>query len=74
MLTKRKIIFRPSINFAPASGILSFGIKGGKEAGAKFFKGDMTPYGWEKEYDEWLKKQLDDRNIKNLIDYEKSTS
>lgn len=43
-----------------------------KEAGAKFFKGDMTPYGWEKEYDEWLKKQLDDRNIKNLIDYEKS--
>ena len=33
---------------------------------------DMTPYGWEAEYDEWLKQQIDERNIKNLIDYETS--
>jgi 4,5-DOPA dioxygenase extradiol len=33
---------------------------------------DMTPYGWEAEYDEWLKKQLQSRNITNLIRYESS--
>ena len=41
-------------------------------AGEKFSKGDMTPYGWEAEYDLWLKKQLDERNVANLINYETS--
>lgn len=38
----------------------------------KFQKKDMTPYGWEAEYDGWLKTQIDSRNIKNLINYETS--
>lgn len=33
---------------------------------------DMTPYGWEADYDLWLKKQLDERNIENLIHYQSS--
>jgi 4,5-DOPA dioxygenase extradiol len=43
-----------------------------KLAGAKMMKHDMTPYGWETEYDAWLKKQLDERNFANLINYEDS--
>lgn len=41
-------------------------------AGQKFRTGDMTPFGWEAEYDQWLKKQLDERNLTNLIQYETS--
>ena len=41
-------------------------------AGEKFSKGDMTPYGWEAEYDLWLKQQIDQRNFKDLINYENS--
>jgi 4,5-DOPA dioxygenase extradiol len=41
-------------------------------AGQKFQKNDMTPYGWEAEYDAWLKKQLDERNFTNIINYETS--
>lgn len=33
---------------------------------------DMTPYGWEEEYDEWIKKQLENRNVDALINYESS--
>ena len=33
---------------------------------------DMTPYGWEAEYDAWLKVQIDERRIDNLINYETS--
>lgn len=33
---------------------------------------DMTPYGWEEEYDEWIKKQLESRNVDALINYESS--
>jgi 4,5-DOPA dioxygenase extradiol len=33
---------------------------------------DMKPYGWELEYDAWIKKQLDARNIADIINYEKS--
>lgn len=40
--------------------------------GQKFAKNDMTPFGWEAEYDAWLKKQLDERNVANIINYEKS--
>ena len=41
-------------------------------AGKKAQQGDMTPFGWEAEYDEWLKKQIDTRNFKDLINYETS--
>lgn len=41
-------------------------------AGEKFSSGDMTPYGWETEYDNWLKQQIDQRNINALINYENS--
>lgn len=40
--------------------------------GEKMRKGDLTPLGWEQEYDVWLKKQIDARNIDNLIKYETS--
>ena len=41
-------------------------------AGKKFRSGDMTPFGWEEEYDSWLKKQIDERNVNNIINYETS--
>lgn len=41
-------------------------------AGQKMRSNDMTPYGWEAEYDGWIKKQLDERNIKNILNYESS--
>jgi 4,5-DOPA dioxygenase extradiol len=41
-------------------------------AGQKFRSGDMTPFGWEAEYDQWLKRQLDARNVANLIGYQTS--
>jgi 4,5-DOPA dioxygenase extradiol len=41
-------------------------------AGQKFRSGDMTPFGWEAEYDQWLKRQLDERNVANLIGYQTS--
>ena len=33
---------------------------------------DMTPYGWEAEYDLWLKRQIDEGNIDNFLRYETS--
>ena len=41
-------------------------------AGRKMQSGDMTPYGWEAEYDLWIKKQIDERNFANIINYETS--
>ncbi|MEI9922000.1 MAG: class III extradiol ring-cleavage dioxygenase [Bacteroidota bacterium] len=41
-------------------------------AGQKMRTGDMTPYGWEGEYDAWIKKQIDERNFANVINYENS--
>jgi len=41
-------------------------------AGQKMRTNDMTPYGWESEYDAWIKKQIDERNIANIINYENS--
>jgi 4,5-DOPA dioxygenase extradiol len=41
-------------------------------AGQKMRSNDMTPFGWEGEYDAWIKKQLDQRNFRNIIDYETS--
>jgi 4,5-DOPA dioxygenase extradiol len=43
-----------------------------KLATTKFFAGDTKPYGWEIDYDAWLKKQLDDRNFDNIINYQHS--
>lgn len=33
---------------------------------------DMTLYGWEMEYDAWIKEQIDKRNISNIINYQSS--
>jgi 4,5-DOPA dioxygenase extradiol len=41
-------------------------------AGQKMRKGDMTPFGWEAEYDEWIKKQIDERKVLSIINYESS--
>lgn len=38
----------------------------------KFRSRDQSLYGWEAEYDYWLKKQIDERNFANLINYESS--
>jgi len=38
----------------------------------KMSSNDMKPYGWEAEYDHWIKKQLDERNVTNIINYETS--
>jgi 4,5-DOPA dioxygenase extradiol len=43
-----------------------------KLAGQKFMNHDMTPYGWEAEYDAWIKKQIDERRVDNIINYEAS--
>lgn len=43
-----------------------------REAMTKFRTGDLTPYGWELEFDHWVKQQLDQRNIQNLIDYQEN--
>jgi 4,5-DOPA dioxygenase extradiol len=41
-------------------------------AGQRMQSGNRTPYGWEAEYDYWLKQQIDARNFQNLIQYESS--
>lgn len=33
---------------------------------------DMTLYGWEMEYDAWIKEQIDERNMSNIINYQSS--
>ena len=38
----------------------------------KMGSGDMTAYGWEEEYDAWLKKQIEERNFSELLNYEES--
>ena len=43
-----------------------------KLAGKKMSENDFTPYGWEAEYDDWIKKQIDERNFHNIINYESS--
>jgi len=40
--------------------------------GQKVRKGDFTPFGWEAEYDAWIKKQIDQRDFQNIIHYETS--
>lgn len=41
-------------------------------AGEKMRKNDMSPYGWEAEYDAWIKKEIDARRVKSIIEYETS--
>jgi 4,5-DOPA dioxygenase extradiol len=41
-------------------------------AGQKLRSGDMSPFGWEAEYDAWIKQQLDERNVTNILHYETS--
>ncbi|MDR0792711.1 MAG: dioxygenase [Chitinophagaceae bacterium] len=41
-------------------------------ASQKLMTNDTTPYGWEEEYDTWIKQQLDQRNFANIINYENS--
>jgi 4,5-DOPA dioxygenase extradiol len=43
-----------------------------KLAMQKMGSNDMKPYGWEAEYDAWIKKQIDERNISNIVNYENS--
>lgn len=41
-------------------------------ASQKMMKNDMNAYGWEAEYDGWIKEQLDNRNFKAILEYETS--
>lgn len=41
-------------------------------AGQKFRTNDMSPYGWELEYDAWIKQQIDQRNFADIINYSTS--
>ena len=34
--------------------------------------GDMSPYGWEQDYDQWIKKEIDLRNFDSLLNYKTS--
>jgi 4,5-DOPA dioxygenase extradiol len=38
----------------------------------KYRSGDTAIYGWENEYDAWLKKTIETRSFKEMIDYENS--
>ena len=51
------------------SGALIHNLKLGMQ---KFSTNDLTPFGWEEEYDEWLKQQIEKRNFKDIIDYSNS--
>lgn len=41
-------------------------------ASQKMMRNDFSPYGWEEEYDQWIKQQIDQRNFQNIIRYEDS--
>jgi len=38
----------------------------------RLLSGDMTPFGWEVEYDQWIKKEIDQRNFSNIVNYKTS--
>ena len=40
--------------------------------GERMRTGDLTPFGWEAEYDSWIKNQIAERNFDKIIDYENS--
>lgn len=35
----------------------------------KFRSNDLSPFGWEAEYDYWIKQQIDQRNFENIVNY-----
>ena len=39
---------------------------------AKMQRGDMSLYGWELEFDDWIKARIDNRDLEALINYKKS--
>jgi len=41
------------------------------EAMGRMFNGDKRVFGWDKEFDDYIKLQIDNRNIENIIEYEK---
>lgn len=43
-----------------------------RAAGHKFATHDMTIYGWETDFDQWVKEKLDQGDIQSLINYEKT--
>jgi len=45
-----------------------------KMLGERMKTGDFTPFGWEAEYEEWIKKQVAERNFNKIINYESSHS
>ena len=38
----------------------------------RFATGDMSPFGWEADYDHWIKKEIDQRNFDSIINYDTS--
>lgn len=38
----------------------------------KLMANDLTPFGWEAEYDAWIKQQVDTRNVAAILNYEQS--
>ena len=43
-----------------------------KLAMAKMQTGDTSIYGWETEFEDWIKKRIEDRDVKALIEYKKN--
>lgn len=43
-----------------------------KLVGQKMKNNDLSPYGWEAEYDHWIMKQINERNFANIINYQES--
>jgi len=43
-----------------------------KLIGQKLGNNDRNPFGWELEYDEWIKEQIDKRNFAGILDYKNS--
>lgn len=43
-----------------------------KLATQKMMTGDKSMYGWEQEYDAWIKQQIDKRNLNDIINYTES--
>jgi len=41
------------------------------QASRRMFTGDTRIYGWDKEFDDYTKQQIDDRNVNAIVEYEK---
>jgi 4,5-DOPA dioxygenase extradiol len=38
----------------------------------RFRTGDMSPFGWEADYEQWIKKEIDQRDFGSIINYSTS--